>query len=341
MALWKVQLGKHGKQETAALEHNVVTIGWDDLGDLSKIRSREELENVYGGIYSEKRPNSVANQVGQIWAFLSRIQVNDWVACPLKTRSAVAIGVVQSGYEYRKDLGDRVHHTRRVKWLKTDLPRTAFDQDLLYSFGAFMTVCKIERNDAESRVRAIVEGKALPQPVPESGSVSEATAIELQDVEIFAKDQIQRFIAQKFRGHKLAELVEAVLKAQGDVTLRMAPGPDGGVDILAGSGPLGFGSPRLCVQVKSSDSPVDVGVLRELRGTMEANHAEHGLLVSWGGFKSSVLREGVPAFFKIRLWDQGDLLRQLLDNYDRLPETLKADLPLKRVWALTVEEEAE
>jgi len=27
MALWKVQLGKHGKQETVALEHSVVAIG--------------------------------------------------------------------------------------------------------------------------------------------------------------------------------------------------------------------------------------------------------------------------------------------------------------------------
>jgi restriction system protein len=228
-----------------------------------------------------------------------------------------------------------------VKWLKTDLPRTAFDQDVLYSFGALMTVCKIERNEAESRVRAIVEGKAIPLPTPGWETVNEATAIELQDVETFAKDQIQQFIARKFRGHKLAELVESVLKAQGYVTLRMAPGPDGGVDILAGSGPMGFDSPRVCVQVKSSDSAVDVGVLRELRGTMEANHAEQGLLVSWGGFKTSVSREAVPAFFKIRLWDQGELLRQLLDNYDRLPETLKADLLLKRIWALAPEEETE
>ena len=30
------------------------------------------------------------------------------------------------------------------------MPRTAFEQDLLHSFGAFMTVCNISRNDAES-----------------------------------------------------------------------------------------------------------------------------------------------------------------------------------------------
>jgi restriction system protein len=291
-----------------------------------------------------RKPNAAANYIGQIWAFVSRIQVTDWVVLPLKTRSAIAVGEVISGYEYRTDLGGLVRHTRRVKWIKTDLPRTAFDQDLLYSFGAFMTVCKIKRNEAEARVHAVVEGKPAPVPLSnqdEEIETSETKSIEFLDIERVAADQIQKVIARRYKGHKLAEMVDAILKAQGYVTLVSSPGADGGVDILAGSGRLGFDTPRVCVQVKSQDSPVDVGVLRELRGVMDANHAEHGLLVSWGGFKQSVLREAVSAYFKIRLWDQGELLTQLMNNYDRLPETVKAELPLKRIWALTLEEGAE
>ncbi len=53
---------------------------------------------------------------------------------------------------------------------------------------------------------------------------------------------------------------------------------------------MGFGSPRLCVQVKSSPSPADVNVLRGLQGVLQNFHAEQGLLVCWGGFKSSVNR---------------------------------------------------
>jgi hypothetical protein len=33
--------------------------------------------------------------------------------------------------------------------LRNDIPRAAFTQKLLYSFGAYMTVCKIERDNAE------------------------------------------------------------------------------------------------------------------------------------------------------------------------------------------------
>lgn len=42
---------------------------------------------------------------------------------------------------------------------------------------------------------------------------------------------------------------------------------------------------------------------------------------------------------KVRLWDAGDLVDALLRNYDRFDEDLRAELPLKRVWALVQEEE--
>jgi restriction system protein len=61
-----------------------------------------------------------------------------------------------------------------------------------------------------------------------------------------------------------------------------------GIDLFALPGPLGFGWPRLCVQVKSADSPVDLTTLNQLVGAMENVQAGQGLLVSWGGFKSSV-----------------------------------------------------
>lgn len=160
MALWKVEAGKRGEQESQILEQNVVAIGWNDLGDLSNVKSHEELNKLFMETYPEKKPKTVANQAGQIWAFKARIQPNDWVAVPLKSRAAIAVGVVQSDYEYRRDLGEIIHHTRRVRWVRTDIPRTSFDQDLLYPLGPLMAVCQITRNDAENRVHKIVEGNA-------------------------------------------------------------------------------------------------------------------------------------------------------------------------------------
>jgi restriction system protein len=61
-------------------------------------------------------------------------------------------------------------------------------------------------------------------------------------------------------------------------------------------------------------------VLRELQGVMPRFGAEHGLIVSWSGFKESVFREARQLFFEVRLWDAGDLVAALQRNYERLNE---------------------
>jgi len=337
MSLWLVRAGRNGEQEEGALKHGVATIGWNDLPDLSSIRSREELRHLYEKVYPSSKKMAMASGVGQIWAFINRIQPNDLVVLPLKIRAAIAIGKVTGGYQYRTDLSPNIHHTRPVEWTRVDLPRTAFEGDLLYSFNALGTVRQIQRNNAEERVVEFLAGKKLAPPEEEVRE--EAAIVDIVDVEQIARDQILEYLDRKFKGHDLARLVEAVLQAQGYVTKRSEPGPDGGVDILAGAGPMGFDNPRLCVQVKSSQSPADVTVLRTLQGSMKTFSADQGLLVSWGGFNRAVLEEARRSFFTVRLWDSGDLIKAILKNYDNLPDALKAELPLKTIWGLVQEEE--
>jgi restriction system protein len=230
-------------------------------------------------------------------------------------------------------------HTRPVEFLATDIPRSRFSQDLLYTFGAFMTFCRATRNDAERRVRAVLAGHSdrtsLPPLAPDEALDDVA---EIRDIERDSRDQILKFVERSFKGHRLATLVAAVLRAQGLVTRESDPGADGGVDILAASGPMGFDSPRLCVQVKSQSTPIDVTVFRGLLGTMDSFDAEQGLLVAWGGFKDTVVREARAAFFRVRLWNADDLLDAIFWNYDKLSEDIKAELPLKRIWALATAE---
>lgn len=91
----------------------------------------------------------------------------------------------------------------------------------------------------------------------------------------------------------------------------MSPaGKDGGIDILAAPGPLGFDKPRICTQVKSSNNSANIKVLRELQGVMSKVRADQGLFVSWGGFNSEAKQEAKDTFFTIRLWNQGNMLQK-------------------------------
>lgn len=40
---------------------------------------------------------------------------------------------------------------------------------------------------------------------------------------------------------------------------------------------------------------------------------------------------------KVRVWSDEDVIDQLLDVYDRLPEDIRASIPLKRAWVLLEE----
>jgi restriction system protein len=102
---------------------------------------------------------------------------------------------------------------------------------------------------------------------------------------------------------------------------------------------LGFEMPRLAVQVKSLDDPIDIKIFNELQGAMTNFGAELGLIVTWGGYKSTVEKEAVRHFFKMRIWDADTLVQMIQEYYEKLSPAIQTELPLKQIWTLVQEEE--
>lgn len=336
MTFWLVRAGKHGEQEQEALDEGIITIGWSDLPDLSQIKEKEQLKKLYAEIYTDEKKMRTANRVGQIWSFLDKINIGDLVAIPLKTQSSIVIGEVTGNYEYKKD-SPNTKHRRSVDWKKT-IPRSAFDQDILYSLGAFLTVGQVRRENAEQRVRHMLKNNISSHTEHHfsENNLEDEFSTEL-DLEQISKDNIIKFLERKFLGHDLARLVNGILISKGYTTQLSPPGPDGGVDILAGSGKLGFDDPKICIQVKSSQSPIDVRVLRELDGVSKNFRANYGILVAWGGLNKIANQEINRSFFTTKLWDQGKIVDELIENYDRLDNELKSEIPLRKIWTIIEE----
>lgn len=335
MALWLTRAGRYGEREDLALTNNLVAIGWEELPDLSHISTKNDLRKLMEDVYKDEKQGTVSNWVNQVWAFIHEMKTPDLILMPSKKTRILHAGEITGNYQYRADLPIASRHTRPVHWL-SEFSRSQFDQELLYSFGGLQTVYQIKKHDAEHRIRKMITTPGAIPPVVEAAE--EQSSLDLEEL---ARDQIEKFIIQKYKGHKLAFMVGDILKAQG-YQVRVSPeGPDGGVDILASGGPMGFTSPHLAVQVKSGSSPIDVSVYRELVGTMQSYKAEYGLLVSWGGFKQSVDREAKGDYFKVRLWNSGDLIDAIFKYYHELPDDLQAELPLKRIWILSQDESEE
>lgn len=345
MALWLNRSGRHCEHESKFLDEERIYLTWDQLNsDLSQLQSRDDLMQLLEQTYPNASVGRRRQNSGQIWAFARRMQPGDWVCMPSKQKT-IHIGEITGEYTYDPAAERPYYHHRTVNWIETDIPRTNFDQDLLHSLGAFSTICQIKRNDAEARIRAMQANgwkSAGVQPKPTLSQDDDDVATDESatsfDLEQIARDQIARTIYAQYKGHGLESLVEAILNAQGFTMHHSPKGADGGIDILAARDTLGFGQPRICVQVKSQDSPLERPVLDQLVGTMQHVGADQGLLVCWGGFKKTILAETPRLFFKVRLWDQNDLIDQFLAVYDKLDEDLKAEIPLKRVWTVATQE---
>ena len=344
MALWMNRAGRRGESEQTFLQDHRIYLQWAELGqDLGTIAEKSELRDLLRRTYPAAPEGRIRTYLGQIWIFVKTMQPGDWVGLPSKTKRAIHFGEIKGPYEFDGKQEPRLRQYRSVNWFATDIPRSNISQDILYSFGP-QTICRV---DAEERIRAMAKNGWKPESVrPPRVSISgeeveeAAEAIQpLIDLEASARDEIAALIGRKYKGHDMAWLVEMVLNAQGYTTYRSPEGPDYGIDIMAAPGPLGFGQPKIVVQVKSGDTPIDRATVDQLIGTMQNVRAEQGLFVSWGGFKSSVEKEKARQFFRVRLWDQQALIDQILEHYDKLDEDLRAELPLKRIWTVAQTED--
>jgi restriction system protein len=312
--------------------------------DLSGAKDRSAVLDVIKTIWPNAKPGTQVNFAAQVNQFVNTMAVGDIVVSPLKTLSKIGISEVTGPYQ-RLANG---HPARLVKWLATDIARDSFKQDLLYSFGAIMTVCEVQRHDALKRVLAVAKGGKDPGDgsTPDlrskgqvTGEMVDEEAEERINLELIARDQIERRISSIFTGQEFTHLIAAILAAQGYETHVSPPGPDSGIDIVAGRGALGLESPRLVVQVKSGDIIVDHPTLQSLTGCVQDTKADQGLLVSWSGFKPTVIKRTNELYFRVRFWGRDEIVNALLSVYDRLPEEIRAELPLRRTWTLVPEDE--
>jgi restriction system protein len=223
MSLWLVRAGKYGEYEEHFLTTNSIYLTWDSLEqtDLGKAKSFDDIKSIVRTAFPEFGAQKFGNHSGQIWAFVVAMKPGDLLAVPRKTTPAIAFGEITGEYHHDPAASGQYQHSRSVRWLK-DVPRSTIDQDLLYSLGAILTICEVKRNNAEERIRKMLSNGAKVAPAHQAGEQSEpapgspAHSEQSQlDLEELARDQIAKHINAKFKGHGLARLVDAILKAQG------------------------------------------------------------------------------------------------------------------------------
>ncbi len=340
---WVVRTGRHGERDGWALGNGFTGGGWDEVPDLTECQTRQDVARVVHETYPGAAAGMLTTSTSQLWTMRGRVQAGDLMVLPLKTTREIAIGTVASGYEYRADEMDPSRrHLIQVDWKVTNLSRSAIKQDLLYTLGSALTVFSPSRGHAVERLLALMGTGTDPGQIPFTSELSLPTDLDSEvdepetkpDIEEAARDQIRVKIAETFKGHALTVLISAILESEGFVCTPSTGGADGGIDVVAGRGILGMESPRIIVQVKSGGQVSD-SVVRDLLGAMQhAGNADQGLLVSWDGVSGPARQSLQRERFRVRLWTAEEVVDAVLQSYPKLPEEIRAELPLRRVWML-------
>lgn len=347
-----IRAGKFGERTDWCFENGLVGGGWDEFPDLTPYKEdREKLREVVAQVVGGPK-GRISNYTGQLWMMINRIQPGDFMVLPIRATSQIAIGKVLGSYYFNvKEQDVSRRHTLKVNWLKTDIPKSIIKQDLLYQLGSALTVFVIGNNEAAFRLEQLLEGRPDPgsRTLLNGSSTSGSPSVETEnvdqlsgesfDLEQIAQDEISRRLREDFKGHDLSLLVEALLNAEGFKCRNSAPGPDGGVDILAGMGPLGMDSPKLVVQVKSQTSAVSDVVLQQLNGAIHRYQADQALLVTFGGVTAPAKTYLESQYFNIRVWTMDDIIEAIYRHYTALAGEIKAKLPLKQIWIPLVSSE--
>lgn len=342
---WLVRGSKNYWYDQWMLDNGFTAVDFHEVGDLAATKDLPSMRELLTPVMPDKSEKAIGNYAAQLNAFANRMSIGDIVVLPLKSVGRLAFGVVTGEYKYLPGTSV-LNHVRTVDWKRPDVARTAINQDLLYSLGAFSTVVQISRNDAAFRLGKVLSGAetdpgarpdvalALPKVEDDVVDTDEAIASDGQDIIRYSRDRILARIKEQFAGHALQDLVAEILRAEG-MTCKVPPkGADGGIDIIAGSGVLGISAPTIIVQVKSQSSRVGSEVLDQLGGVVGQHQADHGLLVAMGGLTPPAQAKVDAQRLRVAVWDAEEVVDRLLKHYEVMPESIKELIPLRRAWVI-------
>lgn len=323
MSIWVCRAGRKGEHETKFLEDSRIYFTFEEVEkSMTDFKGKNELKDYFFSVFPASSSSTVQNWYYQGNSFAFGMALEEWVVLPSKFSSSLHVGKIIGEYRFDKSAPELYRHYRSVEWF-AKVPRECFDGEILSSLRTPMTTFKLKQEERFKRltISHVEKPAAVPEPA-------------LFNLEDDSLESISNHIIRNFKGHALEHLVAAILRAKGFEVYEHSAGPDHGVDLLASCGTFGFSSPKICVQVKSGDSAIERTVLDNLLGTMTNYGAEYGLLVSWSGFRSSIVRDTAKQFFRVRLWSAADVIRELLENYENLSDDIRQKIPLKRIWVL-------
>lgn len=235
-----------------------------------------------------------------------------------------SVGLVKAGW-MTKTKGVWVITAAGQKALDTFKDPTIFRQESLRLYYQWKK--SRPENFTEETADETGEAEDLPELI-EGGPVVGT----FEEAEESAWDDIRKFLRQ-VDPYELQTMVAGLLKAMGfHIYFEAPPGPDGGIDIIAFSDPLGSKPPRMKVQVKRETGPMSPDQVRSFMSLI--GDGEVGVFVNVGGFSRNTQEEVRKQMTRHVTLDDEGFFELWVKHYAALEDIYKEKMPIRPIHFL-------
>ena len=157
--LWAVRAGGDGRDEDYVLANGIAMLGFENL-PAPDSDDYKTYRKVVQALRTDWPERAVRANADQVWNFAWEIEEGDIIVLPQKRGERhIAWGTVEGEYQHRDAKGGP-RHTRPVKWVRTDIPRSAFGKHGRY-FNQPPTVFSLQKH--AKHIEPVLKGM---QPLP-------------------------------------------------------------------------------------------------------------------------------------------------------------------------------
>jgi restriction system protein len=330
--------GVHNDQPQLDLVGNgFISIGWTEMGDLSAIGyDKDGMKAKVAAAYPDTKPGAIPGTAGTLLTFAFRMKPGDLVVYPYKPDSTLNFGRIESDYYYES--GAPLHRNRRrVKWLRTGVPRTNFSKTARYEVGSAVTVFRVRHHLQEflDYVEGATPAPAVPSAAiaPEEAADAAADELNAERIETDTRDFVIETLMKELEGVQFEYFVAHLLEAMGYRTQVTQASGDGGIDIIAHRDPLGLEPPIIKVQCKRTTGSIGGPDVQRLTGALALGGSELGLFVTLGSYSKDAQNLGRNRQ-DLRLVNGNELVDLVFQHYEKFSPDYKRLLPMRRVYVV-------
>ena len=303
-------------------EKNIVAIGWQELGDLSNLKNKDDIKQLIDKTYDHEKPRARAIWVGQVTRFRFDFSKGDFTLSYDPDGRKYLVGEIISDYRY--DDKFPLPHIRDVKWLG-EVDRDSLSASTKNTLGSISTIFDVGK-DAQKEILDRLEGKKEALTEEEEQDDQDILRVDLlSNAHEFIKDKIL-----ELDWEEMQELVAGILRAMGYKTIVSPRGADRGKDIQASPDGLGLEEPRIKVEVKHRSGQMGSQEIRSFTGGLRGT--DRGLYVSTGGFTKDAKYEAERSSIPIMVVDSDMLVQLVIQYYDNFDSETKTLLPLTKIY---------